>query len=108
MRTRAIAMTATAALAAAALALALPAASHAEPAWQPAVALTQPGVTNGNDWQLVTTSQGETVAVWVQANDANTFPLRLMSVVQHADGTTEPARELAPDLAGCVLDIASD
>lgn len=72
--------------------------------WEQPLPLAAPQ-TSPNDYQLVVTSTGETVAAWIEQNHAS---IRAFAAVVRADGTFEPAVELARDLAGCVLDIATD
>jgi hypothetical protein len=77
-------------------------ASAVERAWQPPQ-LVHEG--SPNDLHVVRTSLGETVTVYLDQTD---FPIRMFARVKRADGTLEPAVELASELAGCVLDLATD
>jgi hypothetical protein len=72
-------------------------------AWEPPRKIAD--AANGvNDLQLVVTSKGETVAAWIEQNHED---IRGFAAVVRADGTFEPAVELARNLGGCVLDIAT-
>src|SRR2546423_6220166 len=58
-----------------------------------------------NDQQLVATPAGEAVAGWIeQGRD----PIRAFAAIKRADGTLDGPVEIAGNVAGCVLDIATD
>lgn len=93
----------------AALVLALTAwpAAPAAADWTDPERLTQPG-TYSNGLHVVHTDAGETVAAWVEQDQDDPFPMRLAVAVKPADGPLETVQILADELAGCVLDVASD
>jgi hypothetical protein len=75
--------------------------------WKSPQVLNRPA-TDANGPHVVTTNLGEVVSVWVEQDEGDPFPMRMVSRVRRADGTLEAPVELAPELAGCVLDLATD
>lgn len=82
-------------------------ASQAHAGWSAPQVLNAPS-TDASGTHVVTTPLGETVTVWIEQDESNPFPMRMMARVKRADGTLEDAVEIAPELGGCVLDLATD